>query len=123
MSILSWLLKPKKEMAKEYTKRVRIGKYTISSHAQNRVADPKRNLKKMDMIQNLYGKSIKSSPYIYKDGTVQYDKLNKRNKTVTNITKYDDVVKSIRKYHSGKAALEKEIRKFGGRGYEKNKKK
>lgn len=33
-------------MAKENTKHVRIGKYEVSSHAQNRTVDTSRNLKK-----------------------------------------------------------------------------
>jgi hypothetical protein len=120
MSILGWFLKPKKEMAKENTKHVRIGKYTISSHAQNRVADPSRKLAKKDMVQNLYGKAVKSEPYTYKDGTIQYDRLNKKNRTVTHITQKGKVVKSIRKYHSGKEAIKKEMKKFGGKRNEKN---
>lgn len=43
MSLIGWLLKPKWLMAKKHTKNVKIGKYTISSHAQNRVADKKEN--------------------------------------------------------------------------------
>ena len=46
MSILSWFLKSKKEMAKENTSRVRMGKYEVSSHAQNRIVEPSRKLKK-----------------------------------------------------------------------------
>lgn len=47
MSILKWFLKPKKEMAKNCAKHVRIGKYEVSSHAQNRIADNSKDLKKI----------------------------------------------------------------------------
>ena len=100
-------------MAKEHTKHVKIGKYEISSHAQNRTAEKKRKLKKLDMVQNLFGKSLESKPYTHTDGkTVQYDRLNKRNRTVTHIVTERNLVKSIRKYH--KKNEQKELNKFGG---------
>ena len=118
MSILSWFLKPKKQMAKKNTPRVRIGKYKVSSHAQNRTVDPKRDLRKKDMVQNLCGRSIQSEPYLHKDKqTVQYDRLNKNNQTVTYITKKGNVVKTIRKYH--KKDEQKELGKLGGKRNEK----
>ncbi len=43
-------------MAKPNTKRVRLGKYTVSSHAQNRVVDPKRKMSKLDMLRKLFTK-------------------------------------------------------------------
>ena len=113
MSILSWFLKPKREMAKEHTKHVRMGKYEVSSHAQNRTADNKRKLTKRDMIQNLFGNSLESKPYTHHDGkTVQYDRLNKKNRTVTHIITGRNLVKTIRKYH--KENERKELNKFGG---------
>ena len=45
MSIIGFLLKRKTEMAKPNTQRVCIGKYKISSHAQNRLVDSSRSLK------------------------------------------------------------------------------
>ena len=117
MSILTWLLKPKKAMAKPKTKRVRMGKYLISSHAQNRTADKTRKLKKCDMVQNLFGKSLQSDTYLHKDKkTIQYDRLNKNNRTVTNTVKKGNIVKTIRKYHKENEA--KELKKFGGKNNE-----
>ncbi len=114
MSILGWFLKPKKEMAKPNTKHVRMGKYEISSHAQNRTAEDKRKLQKRDMVQNLFGRSLESKSYIHADGkTVQYDRLNKNNRTVTHIVKKGHLVKTIRKYH--KENENKELKKFGGK--------
>lgn len=113
MSIISWFLKPRKEMAKKNTKHVRLGKYEISSHAQNRTVEKNRNLKKRDMVQNLFGKSLQSDIYMYTDGrTIQYDRLNKNNRTVTNIVEKGNIVKTIRKYHKKNEA--KELNKFGG---------
>ena len=101
MSILSWFLKPKREMAKPNTRHVRIGKYRITSHAQNRIVDPARKLKKKDMIANLFGLASKNSKvYTHTDGTVQYDRINARNRTVTRITKKGNRVKTIQKYHN-----------------------
>jgi hypothetical protein len=85
MSILSWLLKSKKEMAKPNTKNVRIGKYNITSHAQNRIVDKERRIKKNDIIRNLFGNSYQTKPYLYK-GEYQYDKIHVKTKTVTHIT-------------------------------------
>lgn len=117
MSILSWLMKPKKEMVKPNTKRVCIGKYKISSHAQNRISQPKRDLSKGDMLRNLYGRSTKSKVYKHNDGTSQYDKLNKHNRTITHIVNKTNDVKTIRKYH--KKNERKELSKFGGKNNEK----
>ena len=101
MSILAWLLKSKRKMAKPDTKHVRMGKYTITSHAQNRTVDPARKLKKTDMVINLLGKASKNSKtYAYKDGTIQYDRVNDKNRTVTRITHNDKRVKTIQKYHN-----------------------
>ena len=115
--MLTWLLKPTKSMAKPNTKRVRIGKYVISAHAQHRTADKTRNLKKCDMVQNLFGNSLQSNTYLHKDKkTIQYDRLNKRNRTITNIVKKGNIVKTIRKYHKENEA--KELKKFGGQNNE-----
>ena len=113
MSILSFLLKPKKEMAKLNTKHVRMGKYTITSHAQNRNVQPDKNLKKIDMLFNLFGCSNNSKTYTYRDGTKQYDRLNRKNRTITFITAGNHRVKTIRKYH--KCNEHKELKKFYSR--------
>ncbi len=56
MSILSWFLKSKKEMAKKNTKPVKVGKYKVSSHAQNRIVQEDRNLTKWGLVDNLFSK-------------------------------------------------------------------
>ena len=112
MSILSWFFKPKKKMAEKNTPNVRIGKYNVSSHAQNRVADNARNLKKKDMVVNLLGKSENSPTYQYKDGTLQYDRVNEKNRTITHITGKQNVVKTIYKYHDTERARKQTYKNF-----------
>ncbi len=113
MSIIGFLFKPKKEMANPNTKYVRMGKYTITSHAQNRTVQPDKNLRKTDMVFNLFGCSKNSKIYTHKDGTKQYDRLNRKNQTITFITADKHRVKTIRKYH--KSNEKKEIKKFNSR--------
>ncbi|MBO5907625.1 MAG: hypothetical protein J6Q85_05700 [Clostridia bacterium] len=113
MSILSWFVKPKREMAKKDTKHVKIGKYTITSHAQNRTVDPARKLTKKDMVVNLFGRESKNSKtYIHKDGTMQYDRVNDKNRTVTYITQNSKKVKTIRKYHNNAKGKKDAYRNF-----------
>ena len=113
MGILSWFLKPKKEMAKENTKHVRIGKYEVSSHAQNRIVDTSRKLKKKDMVINLLGKTSKNSKtYTHADGTKQYDRVNDKNRTLTHIVNKTNVVKSINKFHNTPRARRQVYKNF-----------
>lgn len=43
-------------MARKNTKKVKVGKYTITAHAQNRIADKTRNINKIDILNNLFSK-------------------------------------------------------------------
>lgn len=113
MSILGFLLKSKKEMARKNTKRIRVGKYTITSHAQNRIVETARNLKKKDLLINLFGTASRNSEYYqYTDGTEQYDRVNARNRTVTHIAKKGNKVKTIQKYHNTKNAVKYAYKNF-----------
>lgn len=99
MSIISWLLKPKKEMAKADTKHVKIGKYSVSAHAQNRTVQKDRSLKKTDMLDNLlrpplYTTPTKSDKY----GRKSYSRIGK--KSVTWINPQSNVVTSTKKTNS-----------------------
>lgn len=101
MSIVSWYLKPKRKMAEKHTRHVRMGKYDVTSHAQNRTVEPTRNLKKKDMVINLFSPISKNSKtYTYFDGTIQYDRVNDKNRTITRITRRGNAVKTIQKYHN-----------------------
>ena len=41
-------------MAKATTNRVKVGKYVITVHAQNRLVEESRQLKKIDILDNLF---------------------------------------------------------------------
>ncbi len=95
-------------MAKPNTKQVRIGKYKVSPHAQNRVAEPGRNLKKSDMTSNLLLKPDYQSKVDEKHGA--YTKVRK--KIVTHIMPKTNIVKSIRRTSN----TENEIKRLKKRG-------
>ena len=57
MCFIKFLLKPRREMAKKNTSRVRVGKYIASSHSQNRIVE--RNIKKIDVVDHVCRKPIK----------------------------------------------------------------
>lgn len=99
-------------MAKKDTKHVKVGKYEVSSHAQNKVADKSRGLKKKDMVVNLLGKSQNSPNYRHKDGTIQYDRVNEKNRTLTHVVDKSNVVKSINRFHDTDRARRQVYRNF-----------
>ncbi|MCM1533417.1 MAG: hypothetical protein NC099_02070 [Corallococcus sp.] len=114
MSILGWFFKSKKEMAKPDTKPVRIGKYTVTRHAQHRTAQTDRDLKKSDMVVNLLTK-----PHaITKVKIDKYDRpsYNRVGKTATtSINPTNNHVSSIRRpseQEAKKYNLEKRGRKY-----------
>ena len=88
MSILSWFFKSKRKMAKENTKHVKLGKYIITSHAQNRVVDPTRKTTKWDVVDNLFTKPHAVTE-VKKDnkGRLSYKRIGKRITTTINPTK------------------------------------
>lgn len=92
MSILGFLLKPKKKMAKKNTGRVKVGKYTITKHAQNRIVDESRKINKIDILNNLFTKP-NGVTKIRRDnwGRPSYNRIGKRattsiNPTTNNVT-------------------------------------
>lgn len=113
MSLLKYLFKPRKDTAKPNTKPVRVGKYIISAHAQNRISQKKRNLSKWDLLINLYGNSYNSDLYV-KDGVVQYDRVNSNNRTTTHIIDKNNKVKTIRKYHNTEKGRQEAYKNFKG---------
>ena len=85
MSILSFMFKPKKEMAKKNTKRVNVGKYTITKHAQNRIVEKSRNINKIDVLDNLFTKPNGLTEVKYdKLGQPSYNRVGKRATTGIN---------------------------------------
>lgn len=95
MSILSWFLKSKKEMAKKNTKHVKLGKYTITSHAQNRTVDPTRKTTKFDVVDNLFTRPHAiTKTKLDKWGRPSYNRIGK--KITTSINPQNDFVVSLR---------------------------
>lgn len=85
MSILGFLFKPKKEMAKKNTKRVKVGKYTITKHAQNRIVEEVRNINKIDVLDNLFTKPNGITKVKYDElGHPSYNRVGKRATTGIN---------------------------------------
>ncbi len=84
MSIVSWLLKPKKKMTSPTTKTVRIGKYKISSHAQNRIAQKDRGLSKWGLIDNLFTKPNAVSSIKGERPFRSYNRIGRRMTTSIN---------------------------------------
>lgn len=95
MSIVSWLLKPKSAMAKKNTSYVKLGKYTLTSHAQNRVADPTRKTRKRDVIDNLFTKPHAiTKTKTDSRGRPSYNRIGKR--ITTSINPRNNNVVSLR---------------------------
>ena len=97
MCFIKFLLKPRKEMAKKNTARVRVGKYIASSHSQNRIVE--RSIKKIDVIGHVYRKPIKITKIKY-DGENQpsYDRIGVR--VTTSINPNTNVITTIHPTHS-----------------------
>lgn len=73
-------------MAKEDTEHVKVGKYTITPHAQNRIVDKKRKIDKCDVLDNLFTKPNGISEIKYKKGKPSYNRVGKRATTSINPT-------------------------------------
>lgn len=118
MSILGFLFKSKKKMANPKTKELKVGKYTLTRHAQNRIAEPKKDLSKRNVLRNLFGKSDVTKLYSYY-GELQYDRIHRKTKIVTHISPKHRI-KTIHKVHNPLKEIEK--RRKAGVLFEKNKK-
>lgn len=105
-------------MAKPSTKDVKVGKYTLTKHAQNRISEPKKDLSKHNVLRNLFGKSNVTNLYDY-HGELQYDRIHKKTKIVTHISP-EHRVKTIHKVHKPLKEIEK--RRKAGVLIEKRKK-
>jgi len=89
------LFKPKKEMAKKDTKKVKVGKYTITKHAQNRIAEGSRNIHKLDVLDNLFAKPNGiTETKIDKNSQPSYNRVGKR--VTTSINPVNDNVVTCR---------------------------
>ena len=105
MSILGFLFKSKKEMAKENTKHIKVGKYTLTPHAQNRIADKTRKIDKIDVLDNLFTKpNGTTKTKVNNKNQPSYNRVGKRITTTIN-PKNDKVV-------TCRPVSDKEIRDF-----------
>ena len=105
MSILGFLFKSKKEMAKENTKHVKVGKYTLTPHAQNCIVDKTRKMDKIDVLDNLFAKPNGiTKTKINSKNQPSYNRVGKRITTTIN-PKNDKVV-------TCRPVSDKEIRDF-----------
>lgn len=71
-------------MKKNNTKRVKVGKYTITVHAQNRIAEESRRINKLDVLDNLFTKPNGLSKVKYENRNPSYNRVGKRVTTIIN---------------------------------------
>lgn len=129
MSLLKFLLKPKRKLAKPKTKRVTLFGYVLSSHVQNRIADPKRGINKFSVITHFIAPPVVTGPETIskKDGTKEYRRYG--SKLTSVILSKNKVVKSIWKNNRreckefGLVVVDERTRRFGKALKAKNKKK
>lgn len=93
MSLIGWFIKPKSRMAKKNTKNVKIGKYIVSSHAQNRVVDKERKLSKVDIPVNLLTKPVKITKVRIDEKGPSYQRVGK--KATTSINPNNNKITSV----------------------------
>lgn len=84
MSLVSWFIKSKKDMSKKGTRNVRLGKYIVSSHVQNRVVEKERKLSKTDVPINLFTKPIRITKVRIDENGPSYQRIGKRSTTAIN---------------------------------------
>lgn len=100
------MFKSKKAMSKPHTKRVKLNKYTLTSHAQNRIAEKPRNITKFDVIDDLYRKELYKSPQRrYVDGTMEYTRIGRR--LTSYVASKTNNIKSIHRNN------EKDVKRLG----------
>lgn len=86
MSILDFLLKSNEDMARKDTRIVRVGKYTLTKHAQNRIVDKNRKTAKWDVVDNLYRRPNGITAIKYDNGRPSYNRVGRRITTSINPT-------------------------------------
>lgn len=86
MGLITWFLKPKRKMAKKDTRPVRLGKYIITPHAQNRVVERERKISKKDIPINLFTKPLKISKVKIDEKGPSYHRIGKKITTTINPT-------------------------------------
>lgn len=95
MSILKFIFKPKREMAKPKTRRINLFGFVFSSHAQNRIADPKRNISKTSVIVHFGSRPLATSEETISrnDGTKEFRRYG--SKLTSVVSSNGQVVKTL----------------------------
>lgn len=118
MSLLGFLFKSKKDMVKPNTRSIKVGKYNVTSHAQNRIVEPSRNLRKTDLVDNLYHKPLVLEPIRYDTkGRPSYSRIGRY--ATTQINPKNNNLNSIwrtNKSDAKKYNLERRGRKYVKKG-------
>lgn len=80
MGWFKFITKSRKSMAKPHTKWLELNGFNLTSHAQNRIADPKRNISKMDVIDHFYSSPLLNTPIgkSKDDGTDEFYRIGKK---------------------------------------------
>ena len=107
---------------KKNTKYVKLGKYELTSHAQNRIVDPARKTKKWDVLNNLFTKphaitKTKLDHY----GRPSYNRIGKT--ITTSVNPKNNYVVSVRPVSDAeekKYGLIRKGRKYVKKGKQKN---
>ena len=97
MGLFRFLTKSRRSMARPHTKWVELNGFNLTSHAQNRIADSKRNISKMDVVDHFFSKPLVNTPIRKNraDGTDEYDRIGR--KLASPIATKSNNVKTIRR--------------------------
>ena len=88
MSILKFLFKPRRKMAKKNTPYVNLGRYHLTTHCQNRIVE--RNIKKQHVLENLFCKpNAIEKTKTGENGSRAYNRVGKRYTTSINPDNYN----------------------------------
>ena len=81
-------------MAKPNTKRVKVGRYTLTAHAQNRIVDKTRKISKIDVLENLFTKPNGVTVVKIENKKPSYNRVGKT--ITTSINPINDFVVTCR---------------------------
>ena len=106
-------------MSRDDATPVKVGKFTITSHAQNRIVEPNRKVTKSGVISNLVKKPLGIGQIKYDDeNRPSYNRIG--NSVVTNINPETRTVASVRRTNK-RDAKKYNLRKKRNGKYAKNK--
>lgn len=118
MSLIKFLITPKKKMVADKAPRTKVGRFTLSTHSQKRMVE--RSIKKGQVIHHLYHKPLHIIPKEEEpDGSYTYKRIGKKITTV--VAAKDSLVRTMyptgsrirRKFSKRRKHNEKKARKRG----------